>query len=186
MILNQLPRMIVVATFFVGFVATTQAAPKQTICPLMIEEEIDEEEFIEYKGVKVFTCCGTCKKMWKQNPDYYAVVSVKQAPQLAAVASKTIKPMKQQFCPVYSVTPACIPRACPWSTRARRFTSPRNEPWIDSRRTRQNTRRILNRVYQGFTRPRSRGLFLLDGLVGIKKAWQSPVSRETACDIATE
>ena len=96
--------MIVVATFFVGFVVTTQAAPKQTICPLMIEEEIDEEEFLTYKGVKVFTCCGTCKKMWKQNPDYYAVVSVKQAPQLAAVASKTIKPMKQQFCPVYSDT----------------------------------------------------------------------------------
>ena len=96
--------MIVVATFFVGFVVTTQAAPKQTICPLMIEEEIDEEEFIIYKGVKVFTCCGTCKKMWKQNPDYYAVVSVKQAPQLAAVASKKIKPMKQLFCPVYSDT----------------------------------------------------------------------------------
>ena len=96
--------MIVVATFFVGFVVTTQAAPKQTICPLMLEEEIDEEEFLFYKGVKVFTCCGTCKKMWKQNPDYYAVVSVKQAPQLAAVASKTIKPMKQQFCPVYSDT----------------------------------------------------------------------------------
>ena len=96
--------MIVVATFFVGFVVTTQAAPKQTICPLMIEEEIDEEEFLIYKGVKVFTCCGTCKKMWKQNPDYYAVVSVKQAPQLAVVASKTIKPMKQLFCPVYPDT----------------------------------------------------------------------------------
>ena len=96
--------MIVIAAFFVGVVVTTQAAPKQTICPLMIEDEIDEEEFILYKGVKVFTCCGTCKKMWKQNPDYYAVVSVKQAPQLTAVASKTIKPMKQQFCPVYSAT----------------------------------------------------------------------------------
>ena len=104
MILNQLPRMIVIAAFFVGFVVTTQAAPKQKICPLMIEEEIDEEEFLIYKGVKVFTCCGTCKKMWKQNPDYFAVVSVKQAPQLAAVASKTIKPMKQQFCPVYNDT----------------------------------------------------------------------------------
>jgi YHS domain-containing protein len=102
--LNQLPRMIVVAAFFVGFVATTQAAPKQTICPLMIEEEIDEEEFLIYKGVKVFTCCGVCKKMWKQNPDYFAVVSVKQAQQLAAVASKTIKPMKQLFCPVYNDT----------------------------------------------------------------------------------
>ena len=96
--------MIVVAAFFVGVVVTTQAAPKQTICPLMIEEEIDEEEFLIYKGVKVFTCCGTCKKMWKQNPDYFAVVSVKQAPQLAAVASKKIKPMKQQFCPVYNDT----------------------------------------------------------------------------------
>ena len=96
--------MIVIAAFFVGVVVTTQAAPKQTICPLMIEEEIDEEEFLIYKGVKVFTCCSTCKKMWKQNPDYFAVVSVKQAPQLAAVVSKTIKPMKQQFCPVYDDT----------------------------------------------------------------------------------
>ena len=104
MILNQLLRTIVVAAFFVGVVVTAQGAPKQTICPLMIEEEIDEEEFILYKGVKVFTCCGTCKKMWKQNPDYYAVVSVKQAPQLTAVASKKIKPMKQQFCPVYDDT----------------------------------------------------------------------------------
>ena len=92
------------AAFFVWFVVSTLAAPKQTICPLMIEEEIDEEEFLTYKGVKVFTCCGPCKKKWKQNPDYFAVVSDKQAPQLAAVASKTIKPMKQQFCPVYSDT----------------------------------------------------------------------------------
>ena len=96
--------MIVVVAFFMGVVVTIQSAPKQTICPLMIEEEIDEEEFLIYKGVKVFTCCSTCKKMWKQNPDYFAVVSVKQAPQLAAVASKKIKPMKQQFCPVYDDT----------------------------------------------------------------------------------
>ncbi len=94
-----------VFTFFAfAFAFSTQAAPKQKICPLMIEDEIDEEEFLIYKGVKVFTCCGTCKKMWKQNPDYFAVVSVKQAPQLAAVASKKIKPMKQLFCPVYSDT----------------------------------------------------------------------------------
>ena len=102
--LNQLARIVVVVVFFVGLVVTAEAAPKQKICPLMIEDEIDEEEFLIYKGVKVFTCCGTCKKMWKQNPDYYAVVSVKQAPQLAAVASKKIKPMKQLFCPVYSDT----------------------------------------------------------------------------------
>ena len=95
---------LVFAFFAFAFALSTHAAPKQKICPLMIEDEIDEEEFLIYKGVKVFTCCGTCKKMWKQNPDYFAVVSVKQAPQLAAVASKKIKPMKQLFCPVYSDT----------------------------------------------------------------------------------
>ena len=95
---------LVAAAFLMGAAVTIQAAPKQTLCPLMIEDEIDEEEFLIYKGVKVFTCCGTCKKMWKQNPDYFAVVGAKQAPQLKAVASKTIKPMKQLFCPVYSDT----------------------------------------------------------------------------------
>ncbi len=58
------PLIITLVAFFVGVVVTTQAAPKQTLCPLMIECEIDEEEFIIYKGVKVFTCCVTCKKMW--------------------------------------------------------------------------------------------------------------------------
>ena len=95
---------LVVGAFLMGAAVTIQAAPKQTLCPLMIEDEIDEEEFLIYKGVKVFTCCGTCKKMWKQNPDYFAVVGAKQAPQLKAVASKTIKPMKQLFCPVYTDT----------------------------------------------------------------------------------
>ena len=94
----------VMAAIMVGFVVNTQAAPKQTVCPLMIEDEIDVEEFLVYKGVKVFMCCGSCKKMWTQNPDYFAVVGQKQAPQLAAVASKDIKPMKQQFCPVYTDT----------------------------------------------------------------------------------
>ena len=68
----------------------------------MVDTFIDEEEFIIYRGVKVFMCCGTAKKMWKYNPDYFAVVGAAQAPQLKAVASKTIKPMKQLFCPVFT------------------------------------------------------------------------------------
>jgi YHS domain-containing protein len=79
-------------------------APKQTLCPLMVDTEIDEEEFIIYRGVKVFMCCGSCKKIWRQNPDYFALVGTKQASQLKAVASKTIKPMRQLFCPVYTDT----------------------------------------------------------------------------------
>ena len=50
---------LVAVAFLLGAVVTIQAAPKQTICPLMIEDEIDEEEFVIYKGVKVFTCCGS-------------------------------------------------------------------------------------------------------------------------------
>ena len=95
---------LIVAAFLTGIAVNTQAAPAQKICPLMIEDEIDEEEFVVYKGVKVYTCCGTCKKLWNLNPDYYAVVSVEQAPQLKPVISKDIKPMKQLFCPVYNDT----------------------------------------------------------------------------------
>lgn len=89
-----------------GINASAADLPKQKICPLMIEEEIDSEDFevVNYKGAKVLVCCSTCKKMWAQNPDYFAVVSVKQAPQLKAVASKEIKPMKQLLCPVYTDT----------------------------------------------------------------------------------
>ena len=101
---NVFTKTLMVSSLFLGIAVTAQAAPKQKLCPLMIEDEIDEEEFVIYKGVKVFTCCGSCKKLWKQNPDYFAVVSVEQAPQLKAVASKTIKPMAQLFCPVYNDT----------------------------------------------------------------------------------
>jgi YHS domain-containing protein len=104
MLKHVFTKTLIVAAFLMGIAVTTQAAPKQKLCPLMIEDDIDEEEFIIYKGVKVFTCCGSCKKLWKQNPDYFAVVSVEQAPQLKAVASKKIKPMAQKFCPVYTDT----------------------------------------------------------------------------------
>ena len=104
MLKNVFTKTLVITAFALGVAVTAQTAPKQTICPLMIEDEIDEEEFVIYKGVKVFTCCGTCKKMWAQNPEYFAVVCQKQAPQLKAVASTKIKPMKQLFCPVYSDT----------------------------------------------------------------------------------
>ena len=67
----------------------------------MVDDEIDIEEFVVFKGVKVFMCCGSCKETWAKNPEYFAVVCQKQAPQLKAVASKKIKPLKQKFCPVY-------------------------------------------------------------------------------------
>ncbi len=86
--------------FLLACSAQAKEASKQTICPLMVEDEIDVEEFVTFKGVKVFMCCGSCKETWDKNPEYFAVVCQKQAPQLKAVASKKIKPLKQLFCPV--------------------------------------------------------------------------------------
>lgn len=75
---------------------------KQKFCPLMVEDPAELDTYVEYKGVKVYLCCSSCKRQWKENPDYFAIVSIKQAPQLKAVARKDIKPLKQQFCPVYT------------------------------------------------------------------------------------
>jgi YHS domain-containing protein len=85
-----------------AFSALAREAPKQTRCPLMVDDEIDMEEFVVFKGVKVYMCCGSCKETWAKNPEYFAVVCQKQAPQLKAVASKEIKPLRQLFCPVYA------------------------------------------------------------------------------------
>ena len=90
------------AGFLLACSALVQEAPKQTLCPLMVDDEIDLEEFVVFKGVKVFMCCGSCKETWDKNPEYFAVVCQEQAPQLKAVASKEIKPLKQLFCPVYA------------------------------------------------------------------------------------
>ena len=95
-------RLVLFASFLLACSATAKEAPKQTICPLMVEDEIDVEEFVTFKGVKVYMCCGSCKETWAKNPEYFAVVCQKQAPQLKAVASKKIKPLKQLFCPVYA------------------------------------------------------------------------------------
>lgn len=73
----------------------------QKLCPLMIEDSIETDTFVEYEGVKVYLCCSSCKRQWRENPDYFAVVSVAQAPQLKSVAKRDIQPLKQKFCPVY-------------------------------------------------------------------------------------
>ena len=78
------------------------SAEKQLLCPIMTEDEIDEEEVVQYKGQKVFMCCGTCVKEWNKNPDYYAKIAqtMKLVPQIAKVDLSSIKLMPQRFCPL--------------------------------------------------------------------------------------
>ena len=57
-------------------------AQEQKVCPLMIEDEIDPEEFVEYKGKKIFMCCGSCVKKFKKAPEYYVKLTSKLLPQI--------------------------------------------------------------------------------------------------------
>ena len=51
------------------------------LCPIMIEDETDEEEVVEFEGKKVLFCCGTCVKLWNQTPKYYIKVMGELLPQ---------------------------------------------------------------------------------------------------------
>ncbi len=92
-------------TAFAMFGAVSATAEEQTLCPIMIEDEIDPEEVVEYDGVKIFMCCGSCVKAWALNPDYYLKAGVEAGliPQfkdkLPEKAAK-IELMKQRFCPL--------------------------------------------------------------------------------------
>ena len=100
--MKTIQHLVLFASFLFACSVQAKEASKQKRCPLMVDDEIDVEEFVTFKGVKVFMCCGSCKETWDKNPEYFAVVCQEQAPQLKAVASKEIKPLKQLFCPVYA------------------------------------------------------------------------------------
>ena len=74
-------------------------AEKQKLCPIYVEDDIDTEEFVNYKGVKVYMCCGTCVRAWEKNPDYYAKVSqvMKTVPSLMDIDLSKVKLLKQRF-----------------------------------------------------------------------------------------
>ena len=72
-------RILLLLCFLFACSASAKEQSKQTLCPLMVDDEIDLEEFVTFKGVKVFMCCGSCKETWAKNPEYFAVVCQKQA-----------------------------------------------------------------------------------------------------------
>jgi YHS domain-containing protein len=45
-------------------------SPEQTLCPVM-GNPIQDDVFIEYKGVKVFFCCSGCDRKFKADPEKY-------------------------------------------------------------------------------------------------------------------
>jgi YHS domain-containing protein len=81
-------------------------------CPLMVSEDVDEEQLIEYEGVKVYFCCQHCRKIWNRNQKYIIKASRELLPQFEGMAEKLelgkVELLLQRFCPVnpgFLVTP---------------------------------------------------------------------------------
>lgn len=47
-----------------------ESAVRQQICPVM-GEAIDKFQFTDYRGKRVYFCCGACKEKFLKTPDLY-------------------------------------------------------------------------------------------------------------------
>ncbi|MBM4103852.1 MAG: YHS domain-containing protein [Planctomycetes bacterium] len=56
---------------------TAVAAIEQTKCPVLPNNPIDKNVFVEYKGKKVYFCCEACKAEFNKDAEKY----VKDLPQ---------------------------------------------------------------------------------------------------------
>ena len=91
-----------------GLTFTTSVAfakDENEICPIMIEDEIDDEESSEYEGKTVYFCCTTCKKIFDKNPKYIIKIAADSLPQFKGMEDKLklseVKLLDQKFCPMY-------------------------------------------------------------------------------------
>lgn len=50
--------------------AAEKKAKVQTICPVM-GGAIDKKYFVDYKGERIYFCCGGCPETFKKNPEMY-------------------------------------------------------------------------------------------------------------------
>lgn len=76
------------------------AAPaKQVYCPVMSKDELGEKPImVEWNGVKIGLCCGTCVKKFKAEPEAYLLPEL--VPQLKGKELPKRK-IEQVYCPVY-------------------------------------------------------------------------------------
>lgn len=78
---------------------SVQATGVQVFCPIMPRVEVGSEpDVVEYQGMKILLCCGTCVKKFNADPTAYLLPEY--LPQLAGkpVPTRTIK---QVYCPVF-------------------------------------------------------------------------------------
>lgn len=55
------------------------AAESNTKCPMMIDEDVEAEKEVDFKGNKILMCCGKCEKAWDAASDSAKAYWVKAA-----------------------------------------------------------------------------------------------------------
>ena len=94
------------ASFGLFLVASTASASADNkMCPIMIEDEVDIEEFVEFSGKKVYLCCEKCVDMWEKRAKYFIKSSPELLPQFKGMEKELeldkVELLPQKFCPIY-------------------------------------------------------------------------------------
>lgn len=85
-------------------VLTANAEDK--MCPIMVEDGIDPEEYVVVEGKTIEFCCGTCVRKFEENKAYY-IKAVKYLHDLFTPEQRKrlgvddVVLMKQARCPIY-------------------------------------------------------------------------------------
>lgn len=83
---------------------TSSSRPAQ-MCPIMPDQEIDPDIFVDYKGTRVYFCCPRCRNKFKRDPETYF--------KLINLASETVPASANR-----SIAPTTRPAASPASPAA--------------------------------------------------------------------
>ena len=90
---------------FVLVASTASANADNKMCPIMIEDEIDEDEVVEFKGKKVYLCCDKCTDMWEKRATYFIKSSPDLLPQFKGMEKELeldkVELLPQKYCPIY-------------------------------------------------------------------------------------
>ncbi|MCW1915070.1 hypothetical protein OJ996_15900 [Luteolibacter sp. GHJ8] len=85
-------------------------APANNKCPMMTEDEVEEDNEVEFKGVPVALCCGKCSKIWEADEKvaaYYVKVATELGllPQFKGKEKElgldTIELLPQRYCAIH-------------------------------------------------------------------------------------
>lgn len=58
------------------------------MCPVMTDETIDPEQWVEHEGNRVYFCCRMCKRKFERDPEAYLA----NLPQFAKIAADSVSP----------------------------------------------------------------------------------------------